>query len=431
MWRRASRHAGTPATSDSLRTQHAGNARGTGLAVATRMIDTDEQAGESDDARHDARAPAPDAASRTVSDDDQRGPAPSAAARAAAEDEDAESSPEEVEQALRDVSPTERAKHRPIERRHKVRIGSYLLAFVIATAAFYAVRLDVFAVPKEYLALAQRLARGTMFIALVLMAGSLLEAYLLTVLEDDVSRYNVRRIIHLAEGLVIAFIAISVIFVNWYAAAVSLGIISAILGFALQAPLSSFIGWLYVLVKQPYRVGDRIQIGSSTGNVIDVSYLDTTLWEFGGPYVSTDQPSGRLIKFPNANVLSQAVYNYSWPLFPYIWNEIAFQVAYGSDLQFVAGTMQRVAEEELGETMQRRVETYCALLAKTAVDELTVQSRPVVLFRASENTWVEAFVRYLVSPKRAAVIRSRLVARMLAELNREPQRVMFPKGDSR
>ncbi|HET9913733.1 MAG TPA: hypothetical protein VFQ13_17705, partial [Anaerolineales bacterium] len=47
--------------------------------------------------------------------------------------------------------------------------------------------------------------------------------------------------------------------------------------------------------------------------------LDTTLWEFGGPYLSTQHPSGRIIKFPNSLVLNETVYNYSWPLFPYIW----------------------------------------------------------------------------------------------------------------
>jgi len=65
---------------------------------------------------------------------------------------------------------------------------------------------------------------------------------------------------------------------------------SLILGFALQTPITSFIGWIYILIHTPYRVGDRIRIGDATGDVIDVGYLDTTLWEFGGQYLSTDHP---------------------------------------------------------------------------------------------------------------------------------------------
>ncbi|MDQ2970424.1 MAG: mechanosensitive ion channel family protein, partial [Acidobacteriota bacterium] len=77
---------------------------------------------------------------------------------------------------------------------------------------------------------------------------------------------------------------------NLYTGLVSLGVISIIVGLAVQTPMTSFIGSLYILVRAPYRVGDRIQIGDATGDVIEVSYLDTTLWEFGGKYLSSDHP---------------------------------------------------------------------------------------------------------------------------------------------
>src|SRR4030095_7746929 len=149
-------------------------------------------------------------------------------------------------------------------------------------------------------------------------------------------------------------------------------------------------------MRKPYRVGDRIRIGEQTGDVIDVSYLDTTLWEFRGEYLTTDHPSGRIIKFPNSSVLNSAVYNYSWPLFPYIWNEVTVQVAYESDLEFVGRTMEETATEGLGEAMLEWVRVFRALLAQTPVDQLEVQERPVVFFRVSSNTWIEATVRYLV-----------------------------------
>lgn len=93
---------------------------------------------------------------------------------------------------------------------------------------------------------------------------------------------------------------------------------------------------------KPYRVADWIQIDEAKGDVIDVSYLDTTLWEFGVPYLSTQHPSGRIMKFPNSLVLSRTIYDYSWPLFPYVWNEIKFQVAYNSDLEFISGLFSKL-----------------------------------------------------------------------------------------
>ncbi len=226
-------------------------------------------------------------------------------------------------------------------------------------------------------------------------------------------------------------IAVSILFVNWYPALTALGIGSIIIGLAVQAPMKSFIAWIYILVRRPYQVGDRVKIGDATGDVIDVGYLDTTLWEFGGEYLSTDHPTGRVIRFPNEKVLDTMVWNYSWPLFPYVWNEIKFQMAYQSDLQFVAETMQRIVEEDLGEEMVKRVEVYRELLARTPVDELEVRSRPRVIFRVDEVTWLDAIVRYLVPPREAGSVKTRLLPKLLAALNEHPERVMFPKGDAR
>src|SRR4029079_15751370 len=146
---------------------------------------------------------------------------------------------------------------------------------------------------------------------------------------------------------------------------------------------------------------------------------------------STDHPSGRIIKFPNSKILSSAVYNYSWALFPYVWNEVKFNIAYESDLEFVAKVMQEVAEEEVGEAMLKRVRVYRELLAKTPVDELEVREHPAVLFRVSSNTWLEVIVRYLVNPKQAGRVKTRLVKRLLSDLNAAPDRVLFPKDNAR
>jgi small-conductance mechanosensitive channel len=343
---------------------------------------------------------------------------------------------EDVQRALEQTAGNKKQELPKVETKHKFWLGTYLLLLIGFGAVYYALRLDFFnfqQFPKyaAYAAPLQRLALGAMAIVLVSMIARLIKIYLIDRLNDNAARFNLKRIINLLAGIAVFFIILSILFANWYTAVVSLGLISLILGFALQTPITSFIGWIYILVKMPYRVGDRIKIGEASGDVIDVGYLDTTLWEFGGQYLSTDHPSGRIIKFPNSNVLASSVYNYSWALFPYIWNEVKFQVAYQSDLQFVAEVMQKAAEEEVGEEMMKRVSTFRELLAQTPVDQLEVRERPAVLFRVADNTWIEAIVRYLVEPKNAGRVKTRLIQKMLEQLNAEPEKVMFPKGDAR
>jgi hypothetical protein len=65
------------------------------------------------------------------------------------------------------------------------------------------------------------------------------------------------------------------------------------------------------------------------------------------------------------------------------------------------------------------------------VDELEVRARPRVIFRVDEVTWIDAIVRYVVAPREAGRIKSRLIPKLLAALNTEPNRVMFPAGAAR
>jgi small-conductance mechanosensitive channel len=301
----------------------------------------------------------------------------------------------------------------------------------ICAVIYFLVGAKLIPLPGTAVNIAQRILRGAVLVTIVLAAARALSVYGLARIEDSATRFTLKRIMRLAVGLAVALIVVSVIFVNWYAAIAAFGVGSIILGLALQTPMKSFIAWIYILVRQPFRVGDRIKIGDATGDVIDVGYLDTTLWEFGGQYLSTDHPSGRLIKFPNEKVLGELVYNYSWPLFPYIWNEVKFQVAFNADLEFIANTMQKITEEELGQEMIERVQTFRDLLARTPVDELEVREHPRVIFRIGENTWLEAIVRYLVAPREAGRVKTRLIKKLLAALNAAPDKVMFPAGANR
>ena len=338
---------------------------------------------------------------------------------------------EDVQRALQQTAGNKPQEKPKVETKHKLRLGIFILLFICFAVFYYLLRMGFLNLGERYELPAQRATLAAMTIVLILVFSKVIKVYLISRVHNHGAQYNLRRVVNLLVGLAIFFIVLSVLFANWYTAVVSLGLISLILGFALQTPITSFIGWIYILVKSPYQVGDRIKIGEATGDVIDVSYLDTTLWEFGGQYLSTDHPSGRIIKFPNSNVLSSSVYNYSWAVFPYIWNEVKFQIAYDSDLEFVARVMREAAEEEVGEVMMQRIRTYRELLAQTPVDELEVRERPAVLFRVSDNTWVEAIVRYLVEPRSAGRVKTALIQKMLTRLNDEPEKVKFPKGDAR
>lgn len=320
---------------------------------------------------------------------------------------------------------------RQIQHAHKYWIGGYVVLAIFCIAAYFLLRLKVFEIFGTYLTFLKKISLACFFAFVVLIAGRIAEMLAMNRSKIKSVRYNLVRVIRLLTVLFIIVVCISFLFENWYTAAVSLGLISLILGFALQTPISSFIAWLYIIFRAPYHIGDRIQINQFTGDVVEISYLDTTLWEFGGDYLTNDLPSGRLIRFPNSLVLQSAVFNYSWPKFPYIWNEIPFHVAYESDLKFVQEVLKKVTMEILGKETAERIHTLKELIKQTPVDEYEVKEYPFISFRINANTWVEVSVTYLVEPKKAAGTRSRIIESALNELLKQPDKVMFPKSNSR
>jgi small-conductance mechanosensitive channel len=339
---------------------------------------------------------------------------------------------EDIKTALKQTAGTRETAPKPVAKLgDKLWFGTYVLVLLGLLALNYFLGPNLIPTEIKYISTLRSLVVGGIFIVLTVALAKSIQVYWISQIENRPAQYNLMRVLNLLTFLAVVIIGLSILTANWYTTLVSLGVLSLILGFALQTPIASLIGWVYLLIRQPYRVGDRIEIEDARGDVIDVGYLDTTLWEFGGPYLSTQHPSGRIIKFPNSLVLSKIVYNYSWPLFPYIWNEIKFQVSYDSDLEFIARIMQQVVEEDLGEEMVDRVQIYRELLRQTPVDQLEIQERPVVHFRASENTWLEAIIRYLVHPKESGRVKTRLTKKLLEKLNAEPERVLFPKSNLR
>lgn len=311
-----------------------------------------------------------------------------------------------------------------------VLLGLAVLNYIIAIDAF--LNLDILNnfLPQQ-LQLSEKLVGGAMTVVLILTLSKFIKVLFINGMEDPATKFNLKRVLNLIIGIILFFIILSVLFANWYTAVVSLGLISLILGFALQTPITSFIAWIHIIITRPYKVGDRIKMGEATGDVIDIGYLETTLWETVGDSLSSDHLSGRLIRFPNSNILSNPVYNYSWPLFPYIWGQASFSVGFNSDLAFVEEIMRQVAEEVTGNELSEKVHLYHQLLAETPVDINQIREKPQIYFRVNDSVWMEVTIRFLVEPKQAGDVKSRIVRNITDRFLKHPDKVVLPMGTER
>lgn len=241
--------------------------------------------------------------------------------------------------------------------------------------------------------------------------------------------HDLRNVLRLGFGVVALVGVLGALTDQWLGVLFSLGVVGFAITFALQQPLLSLLGWVYITAKRPYGVGDRVRIGEVKGDVVEVDFLVTTLWEVGGELVSTNQPSGRRVTVPNSVVLSSDLTTFGGAGGEFVWNELSMQVAYETDLPYAREAMIEEAEVLLGDEMRRRVERYRDELSETAV-ELTVDDSPTVNV-VQQESWVELRLRYLVDPRRATRTRNVLYERILDRFAAEPERIDFPLGRNR
>ena len=166
----------------------------------------------------------------------------------------------------------------------------------------------------------------------------------------------------------------------------SLGVVGFAITFALQGALASLIGWLYIVTKRPYGVGDRIAIEDTRGDVAAIDLFVTEVWEIDGDLVSSNQPSGRIITVPNSVVLSAHVVNFHGEGVPHVWNELSVQVTYETDLDFAADVMIAAAVDHLGDEMAAGVAEYRERLAETPVELDVNDSRRSTSSRRSRGS---------------------------------------------
>jgi len=106
-------------------------------------------------------------------------------------------------------------------------------------------------------------------------------------------RKNIVYILHVLIILYIFFLWVQ----NINSLTIFLSIISAGIALALQEVILSMAGWLLILVRRPFQVGDRIELGGVKGDVIDIRFFQTSLLEIGN-WVDADQSTGRIVHIP-------------------------------------------------------------------------------------------------------------------------------------
>jgi small-conductance mechanosensitive channel len=211
---------------------------------------------------------------------------------------------------------------------------------------------------------------------------------------DAWTRYRWRK------GITYAALGLGVILVGrtWFVGfefATYFGLLSAGLAIALKEPVTNLAGWVFIVWRRPFEVGDRIEIGGNKGDVIDIRLQQFTLNEIGN-WVAADQSSGRIIHVPNGSVFTAPVANYDRG-FRYIWNEVAVLVTFESDWQLAKEILTRIAFKH-AEHLTAQAEQDLLSASRQYLINYT-KLTPIVYTKVVDSG-VQLTIRYLIEPRK-------------------------------
>jgi len=183
------------------------------------------------------------------------------------------------------------------------------------------------------------------------------------------------------------------------------GLITAGVAVAMQSVLVSIVGYFFLAGKYGIRVGDRVQIGDVTGEVIDLGLVRMYLMELGGHGMMG--PTGRVVAFANS-----IVFQVSTGLFKQIqgygiaWHEITLNLPAGSDYAATKTKLLAAATDALKD-FHEEIERQTKEIQRTTSSRASADSQPKVQLNFSA-TGVQAIVRYPVHLQHAAEIDERM-----------------------
>lgn len=160
---------------------------------------------------------------------------------------------------------------------------------------------------------------------------------------DTRALYNWRKATQYTVAILGVILVGRIWVVGIHTLATYLGILSAGIAIALQDVIINLAGWFFIIWRQPFHVGDRIEIEGFAGDVIDIRLFEFALLEVG-KRIQAEQSTGRIIHVPNGKVFSDVFVNYSQGL-PLIWHEIPITLTFESHWEKAKTILQNILHQ--------------------------------------------------------------------------------------
>jgi small-conductance mechanosensitive channel len=212
------------------------------------------------------------------------------------------------------------------------------------------------------------------------------------------TQYTLTRLTEYILVAIGAIIAFQVIGINLSGLAVIFGLLSVGIGFGLQNVTSNFVAGLILLFERPIKIGDRVTVGDTEGDVEEINIRSTTIRSLNNISIIV----------PNSEFISSRVTNWSHGDLK-IRMDIQVGVSYQSDLDTVLLALREAAEEN--------------------PNTLETPKPEVLLDGFGDSSWNMRLRVWLRNPKRYYPIRSDINCAIVRKFRHYNVEIPFPQRD--
>lgn len=198
--------------------------------------------------------------------------------------------------------------------------------------------------------------------------------------------------------LVVGLFFIGRLWFEWFQSiTIYLGFLSAGLAVAAKDLILDFAGSIYIMLKKPFKIGDRITVDDISGDIIDRQFFQFIMMEVDK---NTEQRTGKTVYVPNSFVFLKTISNYS-SVTDFIWKEIKVQVTFDSDIELAIKELQQIVKRHSGHPTKATINKMKETSKKYALSYAGII--PNIYVGGNENGTV-LNVRYVCFPDKCREI---------------------------
>lgn len=234
---------------------------------------------------------------------------------------------------------------------------------------------------------------------------------LLLIKKDNKTEYQQKKLIN----FLITTFTILLLIVIWMPyiknILIFISFISAAMTIALREFIYNLFSGIYIRVRKPFSVEDRIEIDETRGDVININMLNFEILEVSEKDHYNGQSTGIIVTIPNSMIFTKPLKNFN-KIFKYIWNEMTIKIPLEENVSEAKRVIYKIVNNneivnKIPTKMQKQIDNLSPNY------RIYYNKYEPIIYTKVDGDVIELTVRYLIHPKKVRYVESTIWEQIL------------------